>query len=140
MGSENDLSFGKLALSKGFCTKVQLEDALRTLEEVRKLGLKEQLGNILVKKKIIKEAQVKEILRLQAKKSNVKIANYEIIEKVGGRFKLAALIQRRWVQLMQGARPMVDTKGLTDLEVIVKEILEDKIKLEAVPAEAEEDD
>ena len=64
----------------------------------------------------------------------------EIIEKVGGRFKLAALIQRRWVQLMQGARPMVDTKGLTDLEVIVKEILEDKIKLEAVPAEAEEDD
>lgn len=64
----------------------------------------------------------------------------EIIEKVGGRFKLAALIQRRWVQLMQGARPMVDTKGLTDLEVIVKEILEDKIKLEAVPGEAEEDD
>lgn len=64
----------------------------------------------------------------------------EIIEKVGGRFKLAALIQRRWVQLMQGARPMVDTKGLTELEVIVKEILEDKIKLEAVPGEAEEDD
>ena len=64
----------------------------------------------------------------------------EIIEKVGGRFKLAALIQRRWVQLMQGARPMVDTQGLTEMEVIVKEILEDKIKLEAVPAEAEEDD
>ncbi len=64
----------------------------------------------------------------------------EIIEKVGGRFKLAALIQRRWVQLMQGARPMVDTKGLTELEVIVKEILEDKIKLESVPVEAEDDD
>ena len=75
MGGENDLSFGKLALSKGYCTKAQLEDALRTLEEVRKLGLKEQLGNILVKKDVMKEAQVKDILRLQAKKSNVKIAN-----------------------------------------------------------------
>ncbi len=64
----------------------------------------------------------------------------EIIEKVGGRFKLAALIQRRWVQLMQGARPMVDTKGLTEMEVIVKEILEDKIKLESVPVEAKDDD
>ena len=53
----------------------------------------------------------------------------EIIEKVGGRFKLAVLIQRRWVQLLQGARPMVDTTGLTDLEVIVKEILEGKIEI-----------
>ncbi|HEY3245275.1 MAG TPA: DNA-directed RNA polymerase subunit omega [Phycisphaerae bacterium] len=51
----------------------------------------------------------------------------EIIDKIGGRFKLTALIQRRWVQLMRGARPMVETKGLTDMEVIVKEILEGKI-------------
>jgi DNA-directed RNA polymerase subunit omega len=51
----------------------------------------------------------------------------EIIDKIGGRFKLTALIQRRWVQLMQGARPMVETKGLTEMEVIVKEILEGKI-------------
>ena len=53
----------------------------------------------------------------------------DIIEKVGGRFKLVVLIQRRWVQLLQGARPMVDTTGLTDLEVIVKEILEGKIEI-----------
>ena len=51
----------------------------------------------------------------------------DIINKVGGRFKLAVLIQRRWVQLLQGARPMVDVTGLTELEVIVKEILEGKI-------------
>lgn len=54
----------------------------------------------------------------------------DIIEKFGGRFKLCVLIQRRWLQLMQGARPMVETKGLTDLEVVVKEIAEGKIELE----------
>ena len=51
----------------------------------------------------------------------------EIINKFGGRFKLTALIQRRWLQLMQGARPMVETQGLTDIEVVVKEIAEGKI-------------
>jgi len=52
----------------------------------------------------------------------------EIINKVGGRFKLTALIQRRWHQLMQGARPMVETEGLTDLEIVVKEIVEGKVE------------
>ena len=58
----------------------------------------------------------------------------EIIDKVGGRFKLCALIQRRWLQLMQGARPMVETKGLTDMEVVVQEIMEGKIEME-IPEE-----
>ncbi len=58
--------------------------------------------------------------------------NDDIIVQFGGRFKLCALIQRRWLQLMQGARPMVETKGLTDLEVVVQEIVEGKIDLEAV--------
>ena len=52
----------------------------------------------------------------------------DIINKVGGRFKLTALIQRRWVQLMKGARPMVETEGLTDLEVVLKEIVDGKIE------------
>ena len=59
------------------------------------------------------------------------LRNDDIINKVGGRFRLAAVIQKRWRQLMQGARPMVDTKGLTDMEVIVKEIMEGKIEVEA---------
>lgn len=63
----------------------------------------------------------------------------EIIKKVGGRFKLAALIQRRWIQLMQGARPMVETRGLTDMEVVVKEIMEGKIEVDWLP-EAEPED
>jgi DNA-directed RNA polymerase subunit omega len=66
----------------------------------------------------------------------------DIIDKFGGRFKLAALIQRRWVQLLQGARPMVETKGLTDLEVVVKEIVEGKLEFvapEDEPADDEDD-
>ena len=65
----------------------------------------------------------------------------EIINKIGGRFKLTALIQRRWLQLMQGARPMVKTEGLTDLEVVLQEIVEGKIvpvRLDEV--ESEQDD
>ncbi|MGD9688804.1 MAG: DNA-directed RNA polymerase subunit omega [Phycisphaerales bacterium] len=54
----------------------------------------------------------------------------EIINKVGGRFKLCALIQRRIVQLMDGARPMVERDGRSDLELAVEEILLDKIKPE----------
>ena len=66
--------------------------------------------------------------------------NDDIINKVGGRFKLCALIQRRWVQLLQGARPMVESQGLTDLEVVVKEIMEGKLEMELVPKDETEDD
>lgn len=61
--------------------------------------------------------------------------NDELIDKYGGRFKLCALIQRRWRQLLQGARPMVETKGLTDMEVVVKEILEGKVDMELLEEE-----
>lgn len=55
----------------------------------------------------------------------------EIVRKVGGRFKLTALIQRRMVELMQGARPLVERKkGMTDMEVAIQEILEDKIAID----------
>jgi len=54
----------------------------------------------------------------------------DLVERVGGRFKLCTLIQRRWLQMMQGARPMVETEGLTELEVIVKEIVDGKIDID----------
>ncbi len=60
----------------------------------------------------------------------------DIIEKFGGRFKLCSIIQKRWQQLLQGARPMVETKGLTDMEVIIQEIVEGKLEL-IVPEEVE---
>jgi DNA-directed RNA polymerase subunit omega len=52
----------------------------------------------------------------------------EIVTKLGGRFKLTALIQRRLRELViDGARPLVERNGRTDLEVVIEEILEGKI-------------
>lgn len=56
-----------------------------------------------------------------------------IVEKMGGRFKLCALIQRRLVQLMDGARPLVDREGRSDLELVIEEILQNKIGYEFDP-------
>ncbi|MBE7467362.1 MAG: protein kinase [Planctomycetes bacterium] len=79
----NDETFGQLAVARGFCTAEQVSAGMATLEEVRKLGLNEQLGSILVKKKILTREQVHELLKVQAQKSKIKIAGYEILEKVG---------------------------------------------------------
>lgn len=68
------------------------------------------------------------------------LRNDDIVDRCGGRFKLAALIQRRWVQLMQGARPMVETRGLTEMEVVVREILEGKIDMAFVEEEEGEEE
>ena len=54
----------------------------------------------------------------------------EIVNKVGGRFKLTALIQKRMLELMDGARPLVERGDLTDLEVVIQEILQDKIAID----------
>jgi DNA-directed RNA polymerase subunit omega len=54
----------------------------------------------------------------------------KIVAKVGGRFKLTALIQKRMLELMDGARPLVERGGMTDLEVVVQEILQDKIAID----------
>jgi len=52
----------------------------------------------------------------------------DIIDKVGGRFKLSSLIQKRMLEIMQGARPLIeDTQGKTAMEIVVQEILQDKI-------------
>ena len=54
----------------------------------------------------------------------------EIVNKVGGRFKLTALIQKRMLELMDGARPLVERENMTDLEVVIQEILQDKIAID----------
>ena len=74
-----------------------------------------------------------------------------IVKKVGGRFKLAALIQKRMLELLQGSRPLIEnTEGKTMMEIVVQEILQDKIAIDeaayerkikaAVDARAEEAD
>ena len=54
----------------------------------------------------------------------------EIVNKVGGRFKLTALIQKRMIELLDGARPLVDRGNMTELEVVIQEILQDKIAID----------
>ena len=52
----------------------------------------------------------------------------EIVNRLGGRFKLTALIQRRLKELViDGAQPLVERRNRTDLEIVVEEILEGKI-------------
>lgn len=53
-----------------------------------------------------------------------------IVKKVGGRFKLATLIQKRLVALTAGARPLVDMKTSDRTAIVVQEILQDKIYLD----------
>jgi DNA-directed RNA polymerase subunit omega len=53
-----------------------------------------------------------------------------IVNKVGGRFKLSTLIQKRLVALNAGSRPLVDIKTDDKLEVVIQEILQDKIFLD----------
>jgi DNA-directed RNA polymerase subunit omega len=54
----------------------------------------------------------------------------DIVSKVGGRFKLTALIQKRMLELMDGARPLVERGNMTDLEVVIQEVLQDKITID----------
>lgn len=54
----------------------------------------------------------------------------EIVRKVGGRFKLSTLIQKRLVALTAGARPLVHLDTENKMEIVVQEILQDKIYLD----------
>ena len=53
-----------------------------------------------------------------------------IVNKVGGRFKLSTLIQKRMVALNTGARPLVEVRGGDKLATVIQEILQDKIYLD----------
>jgi DNA-directed RNA polymerase subunit omega len=54
-----------------------------------------------------------------------------IVNKVGGRFKLSTLIQKRMVALNTGARPLVEIRGGDKMSTVIQEILQDKIFLDA---------
>jgi len=53
-----------------------------------------------------------------------------IVNKVGGRFKLSTLIQKRMVALNAGARALVDMKTADKMSIVIQEILQDKIFLD----------
>jgi DNA-directed RNA polymerase subunit omega len=54
----------------------------------------------------------------------------EIVNKVGGRFKLSTLIQKRLVAINAGSRPLVNMKTENKLELVIQEIMQDKIYLD----------
>jgi DNA-directed RNA polymerase subunit omega len=54
----------------------------------------------------------------------------EIVNKVGGRFKLSTLIQKRMIALNQGARALVDGRGVDKMTMVIQEIMQDKIYLD----------
>ena len=53
-----------------------------------------------------------------------------IVNKVGGRFKLSTLIQKRLVALNAGSRALVDMKSDNKMEIVIQEIVQDKIYLD----------
>ena len=55
----------------------------------------------------------------------------DLVYKMGGRFKLATVIMKRWRELLEGARPLVERKeGMTDIEVVIQEIVDGKIDID----------
>jgi DNA-directed RNA polymerase subunit omega len=54
----------------------------------------------------------------------------KIVNKVGGRFKLSTLIQKRLVALTKGAPALVDMSTEDKMKIVIREILEDKIYLD----------
>jgi DNA-directed RNA polymerase subunit omega len=53
-----------------------------------------------------------------------------IVNKVGGRFKLSTLIQKRLVQLNAGSRALVNLDTGDKMAVVLQEILQNKIFLD----------
>ena len=55
----------------------------------------------------------------------------ELVKKVGGRFKLTALVQRRMTELLQGSRPLIEnSENMTMMQIVLQEILQDKITID----------
>jgi len=54
----------------------------------------------------------------------------DVVNKVGGRFKLAVLVQKRLVDVTFGAPLLVERGSKTLMEAVIQEVLEGKITLE----------
>jgi len=54
----------------------------------------------------------------------------KLVKNVGGPFRLTALIQRRLKELIEGARPLVDTQGKNMVEIAIQEVAEGKVVID----------
>ena len=55
----------------------------------------------------------------------------EMINKVGGAFRLTVLVQKRINELKKGAKKLVDYESDNLMKIVYQEILQDKIQLVA---------
>ena len=54
----------------------------------------------------------------------------DLIRKVGGRFQLSSLLQKRLVQLNAGSQPLVDSTSGDPMDIALQEIRDGKIFLD----------
>lgn len=66
----------------------------------------------------------------------MKYSSEELVKKVGGKFRLVTLVQRRIRELQRGAKPLVDIKSDELKEIVYHEIMEDKIDIELSDSES----
>ena len=53
----------------------------------------------------------------------------KLLAKVGGKYKLVSLYQKRIRELVRGLPPLVETDGLDNWQIVSREILEGKVEL-----------
>lgn len=63
------------------------------------------------------------------------LLNDDLVDELGGRFKLTALIQRRLFEIIGDARPLVerrtaDGRFLSNIELVIEEIRQKKITID----------
>ncbi len=58
------------------------------------------------------------------------IKNDELAKRIGGAFRLTAMVQRRLKELIEGSRPLVDPQGKTLIEIAIQEIDEGKVVID----------
>jgi serine/threonine-protein kinase len=86
MADDKDtLHFGAIAIKLGFTTLEKVDECLRLQEKMKELGVApKKLGEIMLAKGYLTDAQVKEIFKYQGLKGgHTSIQGYKIISKIG---------------------------------------------------------
>ncbi|MBI4833297.1 MAG: serine/threonine protein kinase [Planctomycetes bacterium] len=80
-----DYSFGAVAVQLGYTTVERINECLRIQHKIKELGIEPmKLGEVMIDKGYLTEAQVKHIFRIQGLKGgHTTIAGYKIISEIG---------------------------------------------------------
>ena len=83
MADPQDLLLGQLAVKKGLISSQQLAAALGKQEELRAVGRKQPLGEILEAEGLVDRPAIQELLRSQAKSAVRELGGFELISRLG---------------------------------------------------------